>query len=273
MPRMLATRIAAHAVLKSKSAAEFLIWIPSASGSRRSTLRRSHRSSRVRSPPSRPRRRTAARSARAASRRSRSRRPRRTASARATSAARSSARAACSPSPGRSRGRRRPPSSRSGERVEPGVEDRRERDDRHRVRRDRDRHQRAAERREAADDDREHDRRARADQEAAERLLERVPAGAPQRAALVVERRTMSVGFGSRNCSMSNAAIAPCQSAIPSTKTNDRREPVAERRPTRREPAAASDVADDSHSHAPPPAAGARRAPRSISRTSVTSSK
>src|SRR3954447_3838782 len=30
MPRMLATRIAAHAVLKSKSAAEFLIWIPSA---------------------------------------------------------------------------------------------------------------------------------------------------------------------------------------------------------------------------------------------------
>ena len=70
-----------------------------------------------------------------------------------------------------------------GERVEPGVEDRRERDDRDCVRGDRERHQRGPDGAEACDERGEEDPDHRADDEPLERLLERVPAGRPERAA------------------------------------------------------------------------------------------
>ena len=63
MPSMQATMIPAQAVSKLKSAAEFLIWTPSGAGRRRSTRRRWRRSSRARSPPSARRRGRAERSA------------------------------------------------------------------------------------------------------------------------------------------------------------------------------------------------------------------
>ena len=70
------------------------------------------------------------------------------------------------------------PSTRA-QRAEPRVRDRGERDDRDGVRRDRVRHERVAERSPAGEHERESEGERAADEEAAERLLEREPAGAP----------------------------------------------------------------------------------------------
>ena len=214
------------AVLERRRARPTLrIWIAERIlASRRSTRRRWPRSSRARSRPSsavkrygsevgmRTRRKIVALAA-----------PRRSASARSTRGAPRSARAACSRAPGRSTSTAAIAIFEAGRAgPEPVVRDRREGDDRDRVRRDRVRH--AARARAAAS------ARARAPtstataepiEEAAERLLEREAArrsracrARPRTCSRIVRRRGQEEPLRRRG-----AATSPSQSAMPRTKT------------------------------------------------------
>ena len=135
------------------------------------------------------------------------------------------------------------------ERVEPDAEDRGERDDRDRVRGDRDRHQRVAD---ACGSGRRASPRAipsaGADREAAERLLERVPAGRPERVPVGPERLDDVARLREQELlDVERARSCPATAAMTSTKTTS----AGAHSPALR---------NVSVKPAPPRAAGARRA-------------
>src|SRR5581483_5040264 len=148
------------------------------------------------------------------------------------------------------------------DRVEPGAEDRGERDDRDSVRRDEDRHQRVADRPEAADDRRGDDPETGADREAPERLLERVPAGRPERVALRPEHADDLARLRQQELLHVQRAREPFPRSDDDDEDDERRQPLAELAQHPPHSSAAS-------------SSGSRCSPRlrSSSRTRVTSSK
>src|SRR4051794_34106893 len=162
------------------------------------------------------------------------------------------------------------------QRVEPRVEDGGERDDRNRVRRDGDRHQRRGDPAEPREQEREEDAGRRADCEAAERLLQREPAGAPEERALRPERARDRSGLRQEELLDVECVDRDLPDRDAQDEDRDRRDPVdGARADLLQDGAARRRLDDDAHSavSAVTEPCSSAPTPRSSSRTSVTSSK